>query len=71
MMKKVRLNPDGVPMNVDWNKFTVGSSIFIPCVNSVKGSKQVKHITAKLGMLVQVTTRIENDKWGIRVWRTL
>jgi len=70
-MTKTSIEPDGVPIEVNWDKFTVGASVFIPCVNTVKASQQVKYVTAKLNMLVQVTTREENKKWGIRVWRTL
>lgn len=67
----MKLDPDGVEIGVEWDMFSVGSSVFIPCVNTVKASRQVKHITAKMNMLVQVTTRSENNKWGIRVWRTV
>ena len=65
------LNPDGLVLYVDWDRFTIGSSVFIPCINTIKASRQMKYITAKMGMKVQVTTREENKKWGIRVWRTL
>ena len=71
MTKEVKLNPDGIELDVDWDLFTIGSSVFIPCVNTIRASRQVKHITAKMNMLVQVTTREENEKWGIRVWRTI
>lgn len=68
---KVSLNPDGVPMSIDWDKFGIGASVYIPCINTVKASKQVKYLTARLDMRVQITTRSENGKWGIRVWRTM
>lgn len=67
----IDLDPDGLAMEVEWDRFSIGSSVFIPCVNTIKASRQVKYITAKMGMKVQVTTRSENNKWGIRVWRTL
>jgi hypothetical protein len=70
-MTKTFIDPDGVCIEVDWDKFTVGASVFVPCVNTTKASQQVKYVTAKMNMLVQVTTREENKKWGIRVWRTL
>ena len=71
MTMKTSIEPDGVPIEVDWDKFSVGASVFIPCINTIKASRQVKYVTAHMGMLVQITTRAENKKWGIRVWRTL
>jgi hypothetical protein len=70
-MTKTSIEPDGVPIEVAWEKFSIGASVFIPCMNTVKASQQVKYVTAHMDMLVQVTTRAENNKWGIRVWRTM
>ena len=68
---KTSIEPDGVRIEVDWERFSLGSSVFIPCINTVKASQQVKYVTAGMNMLVQITTRAENNRWGIRVWRTL
>lgn len=70
-MTKTSIDPDGVDIEVAWEKFSVGSSVFIPCLNTIKASRQVKQVTAKMDMLIQVTTRAENKRWGIRVWRTM
>lgn len=64
------LDPDGVTIVVAWGDFVVGSSFFVPCINTSKARRQVKAIAKKLGMGVKTETRIEGGKWGLRVWRT-
>ena len=44
---KTSIEPDGVPIEVAWDMFSVGSSVFVPCVNTVKASQQIKHVTAQ------------------------
>lgn len=63
--------PDGVRVVIDWNKFVVGSSMFIPCVNTTAAVRQITKITND--RLQQITTKIvvENDLLGVRVWRTM
>lgn len=70
-MTNAQINPDGVPIEVDWDKFTVSASVFVPCINTLRASRQVKKITSGMGMQVQIVPRAENKKWGIRIWRTL
>lgn len=63
--------PDGVRIVIDWNKFAVGSSMFIPCINTTAAVRQITTITND--RLQQITTKIvvENDLLGVRVWRTM
>jgi len=63
--------PDGVRIVIDWNKFVVGSSMFIPCINTTAAVRQITKITNN--RLQQITTKIvvENDLLGVRVWRTM
>lgn len=63
--------PDGVRIVIDWNKFVVGSSMFIPCINTTAAVRQITTITND--RLQQITTKIviENDLLGVRVWRTM
>jgi len=64
------LDPDGVEFFVDWDQFDVGCSFFIPTVNTVEAARQVRKITRFWEWKVQVRACIENDIWGLRVWRT-
>ncbi len=63
--------PDGVRIVIDWNKFVVGSSMFIPCINTTTAVRQITTITND--KLQQITTKIvvENGLLGVRVWRTM
>ena len=67
----MRLNPDGVAFSVKLDDFKVGSSVFMPCINTTKAVKQVKRIANSLEMRVKVTIKIEDGRWGIRIWRTV
>jgi len=65
------IDPDGVEIKVAWDLFKIGSSVFIPCINTARAKKQVRKITDNMGYDVKMTARAENHKWGVRIWRTL
>ena len=63
------ISPDGVRVVVDWSKFVPGSSVFIPCVNTVKA---LEHFVGAGGVRrsdIAHRIRIEDGKYGVRVWR--
>ena len=72
-MKKVMgihdISPDGVPISVEWKKLRIGESVFIPCLNTEDCIKQVKRITNRLSYKTRSSARIENKKYGVRIWR--
>ena len=41
ILRTYDLNPDGIRIVVRWNKFVVGTSIFIPCIDTVKAVQQI------------------------------
>tara|TARA_R110000824_G_scaffold38577_1_gene117706 strand:+ start:627 stop:803 length:177 start_codon:yes stop_codon:yes gene_type:complete len=55
---------------VSWEKMVVNASIFIPCVNTEEALSQVQQITAGKGWGVEAKILIEDEKLGLRVWRT-
>lgn len=64
------LNPDGVRIVVDWSAMVVGSSVFIPCINTNKALQQVKRICVEeFEWDVRVKMVIEKPFSGVRVWR--
>lgn len=65
------LNPDGVVIQVEWDKFDVGSSFFIPCINTQRATEQVRRICGTFDAQVRCKARAENGRWGLRVWRTM
>jgi len=63
------ISPDGVRIVIDWDTFTVGSSVFIPCVNTKRAVQHVRE-AAKLSVeQIQYRVRVEDGKYGVRVWR--
>ena len=66
------LNPDGVHIVVKWEDMVVGSSVFIPCINTDKAIQQLKTIFVnRKGWDIRAKGVIENPHVGVRVWRIL
>ena len=61
--------PDGVVIDVNWDNFHVGMSVFIPAVNLSRLNKQMQAIAKAKGIQVKGFDRIENKKLGMRFWR--
>jgi hypothetical protein len=49
----------------------VGTSIFIPCINTEEAKKQVKNVLIERSWEFLSKVRIENNYLGLRVWRTM
>jgi hypothetical protein len=72
VLKLDDLNPDGVRIVVDWPSMVVGSSVFIPCINTDKALQQVRHICVdRMGWDVRAKSCLEGNFLGVRVWRIL
>ena len=65
------ISPDGVVFEVDLDRFTVGTSIFIPCINTDKAVRQIKKITKLTSKQLEYRVVIEAEKYGVRIWRVL
>jgi len=70
-LKKYDLCPDGVTVIVDWDQFSVGSSFFVPCIDTENCKEQVLKVAKEKKFTVEVRRRIEDGKWGVRFWRVL
>ena len=65
------IDADGVRIVVDWG-VCVGSSVFIPCINTNKALQQVKRICVdEMGWDVIAKAVISGSHSGVRVWRLL
>ena len=71
MLKLDDIAPDGVRIVVNWDNMSVGASIFIPCINARKAREQVNVIFKTKGWQYKAKTIIENNKLGVRIWRTV
>lgn len=64
------INPDGVEIRIAWDEMRVTSSVFIPCVNTEEARAQAaRHMLAR-GWKFHAQPLVENNKWGLRIWRT-
>jgi hypothetical protein len=71
VLRTYDLSPDGVRIVIDWGKMSVGTSIFVPCINTPETVRQVKLITEQKGWRIETRVRIEDAKLGVRIWRML
>lgn len=63
------LDPDGVRIVVDWDRFVPGSSVFIPCVNT---KEAVKQVCGRLGFSraeLKYRATVCDGYYGVRIWR--
>jgi hypothetical protein len=60
---------DGVTYQLDWEKFSIGSSFFIPCLNDVEGRDYIQRKMDRLGYKTIIKLVIEDGIRGLRVWR--
>jgi hypothetical protein len=60
----------GVPIEVDWSRFEVGSSFFVPAVAAQPLLNQIRQKMREVGVTVVIRRRVENNLLGFRVWRT-
>jgi hypothetical protein len=58
-----------VQYQIDWTKFKVGYSFFIPCLNPRKSRKYILETVHRLKYKVVTKVVIEDGVRGIRVWR--
>lgn len=63
--------PDGVRIIVDWDKFSVGASVFVPAINLEEAYAQMLKIAELYSWTIEASVRVENGKLGVRFWRVL
>lgn len=60
---------NGLEYRVDWKKFRVGWSFFVPCLRLEEGKYRITVVTKRLGYKVLIKPVIEEGIKGLRVWR--
>lgn len=58
-----------VSYEVNWRAFKRGTSIFIPCLDSIKAKAEVAPVLKRLRIKVITKVRIEDGIRGLRMWR--
>jgi len=64
-----QIAPDGALIVIDWDRLKVGSSVFVPCINTTLAKRQVREIFERRGWKMRVAIRPERELWGVRFWR--
>lgn len=61
---------NGLEYRVDWKKFRVGWSFFVPCLRLEESKESITAVAKRLGYKVLIKPVIEDGIKGLRVWRT-
>ena len=70
-LKTDDINPDTVKIIVQWDKMVVGASVFIPCIDTEKAKQQLEKVAELKSWQVAMRVRIEDEMFGVRIWRTV
>ena len=70
MRKLEQIAPDDVLIEVAWDKWDVGQSVFVPCLKTKDAVKQMHEIARYKGMRLTSQIGVENGLFGVRFWRT-
>jgi len=71
VLRNYDLSPDGVRIVVEWGAMQVGTSIFVPCIDTEKAKKQIKYVFTQKKWQFLAEVRIETGCLGLRIWRTV
>jgi hypothetical protein len=63
------IRADTVPVAIEWHKFVVGSSFYIPCLDRQGISNQVVAYAKDRGMKIKFRFVLERGTQGVRFWR--
>jgi hypothetical protein len=64
-----RILNNGIEVCVEWHKFTVGSSFYIPTLDPEALVKAVRKEAAVHGMKIASRMVTEGTTMGVRIWR--
>ena len=70
-LKTDDINPDTVKIIIQWDKMVVGASVFVPCIDTEKAKRQLEKVAELKSWQVAMRVRIENEMFGVRIWRTV
>jgi len=59
----------GLPVIIEWHKFIIGSSFYIPTLDPDKLVADIKREARERNMTVKSRFCLENGTQGVRVWR--
>lgn len=69
VLKLDDISPDGVFIAIDWGAMRVGSSVFVPCLNTTAAKSQIRAVFGRRDWGPRFYIGPESGIWGVRVWR--
>jgi len=69
VLRTYDLSPDGVPIEVNWERMSIGASIFVPCIDTEEAIAQATRIFEAKNWKLEHRVRVESGKIGLRIWR--
>ena len=58
-----------VPILVQWEKFKLGTSFFVPCLDRKLTQRLIETEAKRLRLNIVCKQVVEKGKYGLRVWR--
>ena len=59
----------GLNFDINWSKFIVGASFFIPCLDTDDAAMQIKRTVKRLRYKIKIQVVVEKGIQGLRIWR--
>lgn len=59
----------GLSFRINWSKFIVGASFFIPCLDIEATLAEVTTVTKRLGYKIKSQPTVDRGIYGLRIWR--
>lgn len=63
------MSPDGVRIAVEWDKWEIGMSVFVPALYVNAAISQFEAQARKRGWGIVTQVRVESGYLGVRAWR--
>lgn len=60
---------EGIDYEINFERFKVGYSFFVPCIDQASAKKHIKKALTRFGYELVLREVIEGGIKGIRVWR--
>jgi len=71
ILRTFEIAPDGVRVTINWDNMHIGTSIFVPCINTEVAIQEVTKICTEKGWDIESRLRVEGGCLGVRFWRKL
>jgi glycine cleavage system pyridoxal-binding protein P len=59
----------GLSFRVNWTKFIVGASFFIPCLDTEAALAEAMKVAGRLNYKIRSRVVVNKGVYGLRIWR--